>query len=230
MILYCKKCGGEKHVKAGFIKGEQRYLCKDCGCKFVPMRQKGRPEKDKLLAVWLYAHGLSFRTVAKFLKVSPRSIYVWVKEFAKSNYVKPEPQSDAIVVELGRNVALSGVKKTRLWRWEAYCRDTNQLIDWECGGRNNATFSSLYERLKRWNIKIFFSDGWGAYSDIIPPELLIQSKAKTHLIESNNMPQRHWFARFRRKTCVVSRSFEMVELTTMLYAAIHVNKMIDMAI
>jgi len=84
--------------------------------------------------------------------------------------------------------------------------------------------------LKAWNVKVFFADGWGAYSDLIPPELLIQTKAETHLIESNNFPQRHWFARFRRKTCVVSRSVEMVDLTTMLYAAFHVNKRITLAI
>ena len=84
--------------------------------------------------------------------------------------------------------------------------------------------------MKEWNVKVFFADGWNAYSDLIPPELLVQTKSETHLIESNNMPQRHWFARFRRKTCVVSRSAEMVDLTTMLYAAIHVNKMIHLAI
>ena len=64
------------------------------------------------------------------------------------------------------------------------------------------------------------------YADVIPEELLVQSKSQTHLIESNNMPQRYWFARFRRKTCVVSRSLEMIELTTMLYASIHLNKTI----
>jgi len=127
-------------------------------------------------------------------------------------------------------VALSKVKKTQVWIWKAYCRNTNQLIDWECGGRDNATFSKLYGRLKSWNVNIFFSDGWRAYRDLIPSELLIQTKSETHLIESNNMPQRHWFARFRRKTCVVSRSLEMIELTTMLYAAVHVNKMIAIAI
>ena len=55
----------------------------------------------------------------------------------------------------------------------------------------------------------------------------MQSKAETHLIESNNMPQRHWFARFRRKTCVVSRCARMVDLTTMLYAKFHVNGKFD---
>ena len=32
--------------------------------------------------------------------------------------------------------------------------------------------------------------------------LLIQTKSETHLIESNNFPQRHWFARCRRKLAV----------------------------
>jgi IS1 family transposase len=81
-----------------------------------------------------------------------------------------------------------------------------------------------------WDIPVFFSDNWGACSDLIPPELLAQTKSETHLIESNNMPQRHWFARLRRKACVVSRSLEMIDLTTMLYAAFHVNKLVRIAI
>jgi IS1 family transposase len=58
----------------------------------------------------------------------------------------------------------------------------------------------MYERLEAWNVKIFFSDKWSSYSELIPPELFIQTKRETHGIEGNNMPQRHWFGRFRRKT------------------------------
>ncbi len=100
MILCCKKCGSINYVKAGFIQGEQRYKCKDCGCKFVPTRHHGRPEKDKLLAVWLYSHGLSFRTIAKFFKVSVKAVFDWVKAYAKTNYTKPEPKGEAVIVEL----------------------------------------------------------------------------------------------------------------------------------
>jgi transposase len=100
MNMECKKCGSERHVKAGFISGEQRYLCKDCGCKFVPTRHHGKPQKDKLLAVCLYTHGLSFRTIAELFKVSPKAVFDWVKAFAKENYVKPEPQGEAVIVEL----------------------------------------------------------------------------------------------------------------------------------
>ena len=113
MILYCKKCGGENHVKAGFISGEQRYMCKGCGCKFVPTRQHGKSEKDKLLAVWLYLHGLSFRTIARFSKVTPKAVYDWVKAYAKVNYIKPEPQGEAVVVELDEMWHYLKDKKTK---------------------------------------------------------------------------------------------------------------------
>jgi insertion element IS1 protein InsB len=107
--------------------------------------------------------------------------------------------------------------------FESHCRKPRQLIDRACGGRDIATFARLYERLKSWNAKIFFSGNWNVNSDIIPSQLLLQTKRKSHLIESNNMPQRHWFACFRRKTVCVSRSLEMIDLATMLYAKFHVN-------
>ena len=62
----CKKCNSGEYVKAGFVKGEQRYKFKKCGCQFVPTRHKGKSEEEKLKAVWLYSHGLSFRAIAKF--------------------------------------------------------------------------------------------------------------------------------------------------------------------
>jgi insertion element IS1 protein InsB len=49
-------------------------------------------------------------------------------------------------------------------------------------------------------------------------------KDKTVEIEQNNGAQRHWFARFRRKSIVVSKSREMVDVTMAIFAAVHVNK------
>ena len=96
----CKRCKSEEYVKAGFVKTEQRYKCKKCGYQFVPTRNKGRSKEEKLMAVWLYSHGLSFRAIAKLLKVSARSVFVWVKQFAKDNYSKLIPQNESVIVEL----------------------------------------------------------------------------------------------------------------------------------
>ena len=57
----CKGCKSEEYVKVGFVKTEQRYKCKKCKYQFVLTRNKGRSKEEKLMVVWLYSHGLSFR-------------------------------------------------------------------------------------------------------------------------------------------------------------------------
>ena len=49
------------------------------------------------------------------------------------------------------------------------------------------------------------------------------SKRVTQGIERNHTPNRHWCARFKRKSIVVSRSLEMIHLTMALFAKCHVN-------
>ena len=90
------------------------YKCKKCGCQFVPTRQKGRSKQEKLLAVWMYAHGYSFRTIAKFFKVNVHSAFVWVKSFAEKNYSKPAPIDDSVVIELDEMWHFLRSKKTSL--------------------------------------------------------------------------------------------------------------------
>ena len=48
----------------------------------------------------MYAHGYSFRTIAKFFKVNVHSALVWMKSFAKNNYSKPAPIDDSVIIEL----------------------------------------------------------------------------------------------------------------------------------
>ncbi len=102
-------------------------------------------------------------------------------------------------------------------------RETGELIDWECGGRDSETFSRLFARLKKWDVELFCTDEWPVYDQVINEDKLYQSKSETVYIEQNNARQRHWFARFRRKSIVVSKSLEMVELTMALFARFHVN-------
>ena len=99
-IVGCKKCGSVNVVRAGKIKENQRYKCKDCGCQFQPNRKKGKPESAKRLAVLLYLSGLSMRTISKIVKTDLHAVYRWIRKFAEINYEKPEPKSDAVVVEL----------------------------------------------------------------------------------------------------------------------------------
>ncbi len=121
-------------------------------------------------------------------------------------------------------MALSGKKTQKLWIWKILDSNTGQLLEWECGDRSAETLSKLYERIKDWDVLFYCTDGLEAYAKILPSEKLVMNKALTIGIEQNNGRQRHWLARFRRKSIVVSKSLEMLDLTIFLFAAIHVNK------
>jgi insertion element IS1 protein InsB len=72
-------------------------------------------------------------------------------------------------------------------------------------------------------VRLFCTDDWAAYDAALPVGRHYVGKDQTQGSESNNARQRHWLARFRRRTCVVSRSVAMVEATMALFAFYHCN-------
>ena len=81
----------------------------------------------------------------------------------------------------------------------------------------------LVDRLARWEVTFYCTDHWQVYASVIPPERLVMSKAHTDVIERNHCRQRHWFGRFKRRSIMVSKSQEMVDLTMALFARFRVN-------
>ena len=60
-------------------------------------------------------------------------------------------------------------------------------------------------------------------ANLIPIGKLYQGKDLTHGIERNNRRQRHWFARFHRRSIVVSKAVWMIDVTMALFARFRVN-------
>src|SRR5919205_3705898 len=117
----------------------------------------------------------------------------------------------------GRDVALPKKKRNKLWVWKARDRATGRIIDWELGGRDEATLERMLERLKRWGVRLYCTDDWAAYGEAIPRGRLYVGKEETHGIERDHSRQRHWLARFRRRTGVVSRAERMVDASIALF-------------
>src|SRR4051794_24141701 len=117
-----------------------------------------------------------------------------------------------------RDVALSKKKANKLWVWKAWDRASGRLVDWELGGRDAATLERLLARLKRWNPRLYCTDDWAAYAELIPQGRLFVGKEETHGIERDHARQRHWLARFRRRSIVVSKAKRMVEASIALFA------------
>jgi insertion element IS1 protein InsB len=81
----------------------------------------------------------------------------------------------------------------------------------------------MVNRLAHWEVTIYHTDKWGTYATVLPPEKLVMSKTGTGCIERNHCRQRHWLGRFKRKSIIVSKSKEMVDLTIALFAKFWVN-------
>ena len=97
-MYQCKRCNNSNYSKSGFVKGEQRYRCRLCGCQFVPTREHGMGLKKKALALCLYVNGLSFRAIGKIIKVDHAAVYRFVRKYAEANYEKPEPVDGVTVM------------------------------------------------------------------------------------------------------------------------------------
>lgn len=108
----CPKCQSAEVVKNGKVQEKQRYKCKHCNFQFTRLTPRGRPIKEKAMAVVLYTLGLSMNAIARLFKVSTPSILNWVRDFAVANYEKPHPK-DAILIELDEMWHFIGSKKNK---------------------------------------------------------------------------------------------------------------------
>ena len=100
-------------------------------------------------------------------------------------------------------------------------------MDWECGGRDAATAKRLIKRLKRWRTRLYCADDYAVYQVVLPVGQLYAGKDQTHGIERDNARQRHWLARFRRRSIVVSKAVRMVDASIALFARFAGNDKID---
>src|ERR671929_361600 len=162
------------------------------------------------------AHGLATRRTLT-LRADERAFLLWPGPGLPAGHRRllaarhPNPQQTA-------NLAVPEKKSQPLWIWKAWDRATGQLVDWECGGRDRATCERLIERVKRWRTRLYCADDYAVYDVLLPVGQLHAGKAETHGIERDNARQRHWLARFRRRSIVVSKAVRMVDVSIALFA------------
>ena len=99
--MNCRKCQSTHFVKNGHINEKQRYKCKKCDYQWTENhKHRGRPLAERAFAVFLYCHGLSMNAISKMLDTAPSTILKWIRNFSNQHAHPPEPQTDAVVLEL----------------------------------------------------------------------------------------------------------------------------------
>ncbi len=227
-MLLCPYCGCHRLIKNGSTRGVPKWKCKSCGRQTsLRGRHAGiAPDKQKkhVEAVLLYLSGLSLNAIAFLKSVVASPILNWVRQFARQWTAKPKPGPEGVIVmELDEIWHFVGHKGKKLWIWLAFCRDTGQLVDWQSGDRDQATMNQLVARLAVWNVRLYCTDWYVCYDQALPVGHHFMGKEETWRLEQVHSRLRHWLARFRRRTVVVSKSVEMVDLSIALFARFRIN-------
>lgn len=82
-MAICKSCKSELVVKNGFVRGKQRFRCKNCGLNFVEgdARTNEKIAAKKAMCVILYSLGkASFNMLAYIFDSWPSLVYRWIME------------------------------------------------------------------------------------------------------------------------------------------------------
>jgi transposase len=94
------------------MKGLQRYKCKQCAYQFTQDTPRGKPVKDKILALTLYLSGLSMNMSGQIVGVSAQSVMRWIKLFYAKYAELPTPEGRVQEVEIDEMHHYLGKKNT----------------------------------------------------------------------------------------------------------------------
>ena len=73
--MVCSKCGYEKMIRNGIVRGQQRYQCKRCVYNYtVAHKSTAVGAAIKQQALKMYLEGCGFRDIAQILQVSHVSV------------------------------------------------------------------------------------------------------------------------------------------------------------
>jgi len=176
--MICKYCQSSHVVKHGKVGDKQRFLCKDCGHKFIEgsdfpkMRTESRIISS---SIDFYFEGLSVRKIRTQIsklygiQVCPATVWHWIMKYSKlvSQYVETlTPQLLGIYHVDETAIKCKGVQK---WFWEIIDQETKFLVAGHLSGsRTSEDAIALFEKSLRVAKKkptSIYCDGLPAYVD-----------------------------------------------------------------
>jgi len=218
-IVLCKYCKSSEVVRYGTQSGRSRFRCKTC-CRIFKTDYMYRAYEPgvKEQIVDMALNGSGIRDTARVLGVGKNTVISTLKDQASEVVpVNPYIGSQALAVEIRQLIdpamnvqadeqwSYVGNKTHQRWLWYAIDAATGAVLSFVLGPRTDAVFEKLYNHLKCFNIKTYYTDDWGSYSKYLPPEKHIIGKQGTQKIENKNLNFRTRIKRLARKTICFSK-------------------------
>ena len=189
--MECPRCQSLNTRKDGHQNGKQRWECKDCGRIFRDSYStKGYHPQIKQFCLTMYLNGMGFRAIERVTGIAHTTIMNWVKE---SGQELPEDESEEPeFAELDELQTYIGRKTDKIWIWTAINHLAPGIIAMEIGDRSGQTFNQLWQRIKIWKSRKYFTDGYCVYANYIYPDKhLVLAKTQLTRVEGENTRLRH---------------------------------------
>lgn len=110
-----------------------------------------------------------------------------------------------------------GNKKQQRWLWHAIDHMTGEVLAYVLASHSDAALESLMQLLTPFNIKRFYTDGWGGYTRILEENQHEVGKHYTQRIERKHLTLRTRIKRLARKTICFSKSEWMHDIVIGLF-------------
>lgn len=89
----CPRCSQTNIVKSGFVRGRQRFRCRDCGYHFSVEKQGKSIDPYYVIKVLqLYLEGLSYREIERILGISHVTVSNYVRMYLKDQSIVKREQ------------------------------------------------------------------------------------------------------------------------------------------
>ena len=225
--IHCPKCAGERIVKIGFQRGQQRYRCKECRKDFrANGKATGRRMDAELMGAAIQDHydGKSYKKIAEAVEKeydipepSKATVYEWVRDFSAEavEEMKDHPAKTAGGNWVADEMYLD-VKGKKAYLWDIMDTDTRYILASHLSYKRDATAARAMLRkalaASDGPPKSITTDKWRAYikpiKDIVPEAKHIQSQGLTAEVNNNLSERLQGTYRDREKTL---RGLESIE-------------------
>ena len=110
-----------------------------------------------------------FVLLKELLRIHHTTIINWVRESGEELPLDIEEDSP-ILAELDELQTYVGKRKNKVWVQTAVNHYFPGILAIQVGDRSGKTFSKLWKRIKTWNSKRYFTDGYCVYANHIAPQ------------------------------------------------------------
>lgn len=170
---------------------------------------------------------MGFRGIERITGIHHTTIMNWVRE---SGEKLPEDESGKPeFAELDELQTYIGRKIDKIWVWTAINHLKPGILAIEIGDRSGQTFNKLWQRIKLWNSRRYFTDGYCVYANYVNSQKhQVLPKTQLTRVEGENTRLRHCargahrhceamsnrhtsIARLHRATLCYSKSISMLK-------------------